>query len=589
MIAFALTVLVIVLMLVATITSIILEPREKRNIVFEKLGIRAPTNDVSHVSSINQTYVDMSMHVRLRMSEMEPSITKWRNVSDAWKFLMDYAASKNPKIVFYRNTSQKIIYSVVMRIDALHNGLLDVIEATIKNADIETEFVFSTDGKEIEQTLVNYLQHLTVDAIVVALDGAFTETAAENMLFRLASGTMLVVVPQDTKITTKNYHKAMCVPLVTYNDIFMCSSECAQTLDGYIKIGRSKSTGKFEPDPNNNQEQFYIAESCTRGPIAFEAAKMETIGYLDEVKFISGDDDLHDANLRAYKRYGWRACYIPTKITKLKIAQKGTSFTSTHLDKTDYMHVLTRRPLNGPLDRICDLPMINVVFANTQSAFYSGLELAAIQNVAPIVAYTEHDIAKFISKNNINTKNRGFGYWAWKPYIIMDAMCKAKEGAVIVYTDSGYCLDNPGLLRRMVAFMDDMVLFENVHNIYQYTRKHVLGGMDPEYAKTTPMVDAAVFILRNNKNTQKLVSRWLDLCTQIDMIRDAKTDEEEHGDFIEHRHDQSLLSKAVYEQCPEYIYYSQKQKGNLGIHHRIRSRLVAHMALLTGRFIRNEK
>ena len=47
--------------------------------------------------------------------------------------------------------------------------------------------------------------------------------------------------------------------------------------------------------------------------------------------------------------------------------------------------------------------------------------------------------AEFINKHAefINNNRRGFGYWIWKPYLIMKQIDKMEDGDVLFYSDCG--------------------------------------------------------------------------------------------------------------------------------------------------------
>tara|TARA_R110002074_G_scaffold189089_1_gene354829 strand:- start:2023 stop:2403 length:381 start_codon:yes stop_codon:yes gene_type:complete len=60
--------------------------------------------------------------------------------------------------------------------------------------------------------------------------------------------------------------------------------------------------------------------------------------------------------------------------------------------------------------------------------------------------FTDDDLkndADFWSKHSdfIENNRKGYGYWLWKPYIIMKAMDMCRENDVLVYADGGCEID----------------------------------------------------------------------------------------------------------------------------------------------------
>jgi hypothetical protein len=56
--------------------------------------------------------------------------------------------------------------------------------------------------------------------------------------------------------------------------------------------------------------------------------------------------------------------------------------------------------------------------------------------VDKVFSFSPDDIVKtdFYEKNRIILeKKRGFGYWLWKPYIIIDTLSKLNDGDILIY------------------------------------------------------------------------------------------------------------------------------------------------------------
>ena len=57
-----------------------------------------------------------------------------------------------------------------------------------------------------------------------------------------------------------------------------------------------------------------------------------------------------------------------------------------------------------------------------------------------IFLYEELNLGKDFTNHfndKLNYNVRGFGYWCWKPYIILKSLEKIKDGDILVYADTG--------------------------------------------------------------------------------------------------------------------------------------------------------
>jgi hypothetical protein len=70
-----------------------------------------------------------------------------------------------------------------------------------------------------------------------------------------------------------------------------------------------------------------------------------------------------------------------------------------------------------------------------------------------IYLYSEDNLKKnFCQYFNDKFKLRGFGYWVWKPQIILQSFEKINYGDILQYTDAGCMLTNNGLGRLREYF-----------------------------------------------------------------------------------------------------------------------------------------
>ncbi|WP_233904163.1 hypothetical protein [Segatella copri] len=167
-------------------------------------------------------------------------------------------------------------------------------------------------------------------------------------------------------------------------------------------------------------------------------------------------------------------------------------------------------------------------------------------------AYGPEDLSASTLKSPLMQYQRGGGYWIWKPDIIYQTLSRTDNDDIVVYADSGCSLfpsiewdDYFGLLGKY----DILVFRLNCIN-KKYTKKKVIDDYIPINGKwwgSYYQIAATVIILKKTAFSVSFINEWKRLCT-FDNIFDVSVDEKIcqcHG-FVEHRHDQSILTALVY-------------------------------------------
>jgi len=151
---------------------------------------------------------------------------------------------------------------------------------------------------------------------------------------------------------------------------------------------------------------------------------------------------------------------------------------------------------------------------------------------------------------------RGAGYWAWKPWAILQAMEASGPGDVIFYQDCGYGLRYKTLLplRRLVALARERGFIAGVHcpqygpnrRWNRHLCREIMGCLDARF-DDVPTVEAVMSFWPNTPEAREFVETWLRYCLNYEAIRDATPEERagEAADFIEHRYDQAVLTNLA--------------------------------------------
>ena len=147
---------------------------------------------------------------------------------------------------------------------------------------------------------------------------------------------------------------------------------------------------------------------------------------------------------------------------------------------------------------------------------------------------------------HILERARGAGYWLWKPYVVRDAMARANEGDILVYADSGLVVRRSLTPLIECAERHGLVLVENMHPNAGYVKRDcfVLTGTDHVEHHRAEQLDASFFLVKNTSANRTFVDTWLGYCQDERILTDEpnRCGLPNLSGFVEHRHDQAVLS-----------------------------------------------
>lgn len=152
---------------------------------------------------------------------------------------------------------------------------------------------------------------------------------------------------------------------------------------------------------------------------------------------------------------------------------------------------------------------------------------------------------KFIKNNP-----RGYGYWIWKPYVILKVLQWMSDGDILVYGDAGNemkgsrdeCLKIFNLVtdnRRQ-----ERIMAARTHRITPYVKMDLyfrfrFYGIIYAFSK---MIEPGRIVIEKSNSTIKFVKEWSALCEDYRNIDDSPSILPNFPGFVEHRHDQSAFS-----------------------------------------------
>lgn len=176
----------------------------------------------------------------------------------------------------------------------------------------------------------------------------------------------------------------------------------------------------------------------------------------------------------------------------------------------------------------------------------------------------------FISKNKyILSQKRGGGYWLWKPYIISKTLKNINSGDFIIYCDSGAIMINKAQILIDIMKRDeiDIMSFEIQEQANFWTKRDTYYLMDCDYLfnDNSHQICGGFSVVKKTDFTLIFFKELLELSQDERLITDLPNtcDKDNHPNFIEHRHDQSIFNLLLRKyQIKPYVDPSMSSKKN---------------------------
>ena len=167
----------------------------------------------------------------------------------------------------------------------------------------------------------------------------------------------------------------------------------------------------------------------------------------------------------------------------------------------------------------------------------------------------EEDLdADFVSRNasRLVAGSRGYGYWVWKPQVVIQALSMIPEGSVLLYLDVGChvvpnCKEGIDRYLAKLADSESGVLCSEMEHLEKYWAKgDLLDFLEVRNDKSithTGQRQGGVVFYRKSKQSLSFVEKWLSICEDHpDLLDDSKSRSPNFDGFREHRHDQAIFS-----------------------------------------------
>lgn len=179
--------------------------------------------------------------------------------------------------------------------------------------------------------------------------------------------------------------------------------------------------------------------------------------------------------------------------------------------------------------------MIRVI--NYGSGRYEKLANEQFTNGLPLTTYN----------NPFKVKERGDGYWVWKPWILLSAM-RTYPSEFILYIDAGdYHAPEFWHWLNQYATVNDQLFCTRGYIHHEWTKGDCFEAMGclPLMDRTDRQLEAGLIGLRANDENIALVQEWAKWMENRQILDDTPSIYPNHPNFVEHRHDQSILTNLI--------------------------------------------
>ena len=154
-------------------------------------------------------------------------------------------------------------------------------------------------------------------------------------------------------------------------------------------------------------------------------------------------------------------------------------------------------------------------------------------------------------KDFITNNPRGYGYWIWKPMIIKNHFNQMNDNDIVFYIDCGSSIISKDASRyqKYLSILDeyDVIVFQNGEKDFNhFVKMNVINEFDllnTDIIKM-PIVEGGFVIAKNTSFSMRFMDEWEGLLTKDNygLVNDDLFNLNQLDTFIEHRHDQSLLT-----------------------------------------------
>ena len=172
-----------------------------------------------------------------------------------------------------------------------------------------------------------------------------------------------------------------------------------------------------------------------------------------------------------------------------------------------------------------------------------------------VLGFSDADLDKQFwarHKKFILSHPRGFGYWLWRPQLVLQLLAKINNGDIVVWADAGCTINtSPAAKQRMADYIDIVkkspsgILSFQIKQLEKHWTKNdlLLTMRASEKIKNSGQLLGGVWLLKKCAPSMAVVRAWRRVAaSDYHLIDDSPSHSKNHVGFREHRHDQSIFS-----------------------------------------------
>lgn len=156
----------------------------------------------------------------------------------------------------------------------------------------------------------------------------------------------------------------------------------------------------------------------------------------------------------------------------------------------------------------------------------------------------------FFMSTRLVKPTRGFGFWCWKPQIILQSLLQINDGDILIYADLGceFCLQGKENLMEALRKLDssDMMGFFVRLSERAYTKGDIFrhfGVEDNPHFSDSNQICGGIIFMKKSAKTLCVINEWLDILkNHWHFVDDSPSRTPNLQGFIQNRHDQSIWS-----------------------------------------------
>ncbi len=169
-------------------------------------------------------------------------------------------------------------------------------------------------------------------------------------------------------------------------------------------------------------------------------------------------------------------------------------------------------------------------------------------------AWSEDDLDSefYTTYRDFMESSKGYGWYVWKPQVIVQALSKLNEGDILVYADAG-CSLNSRAHPRWAYYIDLLTRQDGTMISFitpslpecQWTKGDVLDYFNVRNSPTitqTGQYMATYFFIKKTSTSVQVMDEWSRASRCLDLITNDPSVSSDLPGFKENRYDQSLFS-----------------------------------------------